>query len=83
MSKTRILTKSAKLSRKLGIKSCPFCGGEARLRKHPKLEQTWYVQCKDCGIRTPNISQCAYESWKEARNYPITLWNSRVESVDK
>lgn len=61
------------------IKPCPFCGGEARLKKHNKLEQTWYVQCHDCGIRTPNSSQAAYQPWKQARDYPILQWNRRVK----
>jgi Lar family restriction alleviation protein len=64
---------------KIKLKPCPFCGGEARLRKHQKLEQTWYVQCKDCGIRTPNSVQPPYESWKTTMNYPVQQWNRRVE----
>jgi Lar family restriction alleviation protein len=65
-----------KLSKEL--KSCPFCGGEARLRKHQKLEQTWYVQCKDCGIRTANSVQAPYESWKDTMKHPVDQWNSRI-----
>ena len=61
------------------LKPCPFCGGEARLRKHQKLEQTWYVQCNKCGMRTPNSVQPPYESWKTTMNYPVQLWNRRVE----
>lgn len=64
---------------KISLKPCPFCGGEARLRKHQRLEQTWYVQCNDCGIRTKNYTQCAYESWKTAMNAPVHIWNRRVE----
>lgn len=69
---------AAIISKKLNIKPCPFCGGEARLKKHNKLEQTWYVQCHDCGIRTPNSSQCAFQPWEEARDYPISQWNNRI-----
>lgn len=64
---------------KISLKPCPFCGGEARLKKHQRLEQTWYVQCKNCGVRTPNSVQLPYESWKTAMNYPVRLWNRRVE----
>ncbi len=64
---------------KISLKPCPFCGGEARLKKHQRLEQTWYVQCKDCGIRTANSVQPPYESWKTAMNYPVRLWNRRIE----
>ncbi len=67
-----------KLSKEL--KPCPFCGGEARLRKHQRLNQTWYVQCNQCGIRTPNSVQAAYESWKTTMNYPVQLWNRRIEN---
>lgn len=62
---------------------CPFCGGEARLKKHQKLQQTWYVQCNDCGIRTPNSTQAAYESWKAAMEAPVNQWNRRVKDSEK
>ena len=64
---------------KIKLKPCPFCGGEARLRKHQKLEHTWYVQCKNCGIRTVNSVQVPYESWKNTMKYPVDQWNTRVE----
>lgn len=60
------------------LKPCPFCGGEARLKKHQRLEQTWYVQCNDCGIRTRNYTQCAYESWKTTMDASVRAWNMRV-----
>ena len=59
------------------LKSCPFCGGEARIKKHHKLEQTWYVQCSKCGIRTPYNTQVSYQSWKQAMEYPVCQWNRR------
>lgn len=64
---------------KIKLKPCPFCGGEARLKKHYRLEQTWYVQCSKCGIKTKNSVQTPYESWKTTMNYPVRLWNRRVE----
>lgn len=64
---------------KISLKPCPFCGGEARLRKHQKLEQTWYVQCKNCGVRTANSAQMPYQSWKDAMKYPVNQWNARLE----
>lgn len=62
---------------------CPFCGGEARLKKHQKLHQTWYVQCHDCGIRTPNSTQAAYESWKAAMKAPVNQWNRRAKDSER
>ena len=67
---------------KISLKPCPFCGGEARLKKHYRLEQTWYVQCNKCGIRTKNTTQCAYEPWKTAMNAPVNQWNKRMENKD-
>lgn len=62
---------------KISLKPCPFCGGEARLKKHQKLEQAWYVQCNKCGVRTPNSIQVPYQSWKDAMKYPVNQWNMR------
>lgn len=74
------MTEYQKERQKISLKPCPFCGGEARLRKHYRLEQTWYVQCNQCGIRTTNSVQAPYESWKTTMNYPVRLWNRRVEN---
>ncbi len=84
MGKKKMLSKAAQLSKELNIKPCPFCGGEARIKKHPKMINTWYVQCNDCGVRTPYSTQAAYEHWETARDYPIRQWNSRIgESENK
>jgi Lar family restriction alleviation protein len=61
------------------LKPCPFCGGQARLKMHYKVKNSWYVQCNDCGVRTPYSTQAAYEPWTRARDYPVKLWNGRVE----
>lgn len=73
------MTEYQKERQKISLKPCPFCGGEARLKKHYRLEQTWYVQCSKCGIKTKNSVQTPYESWKTTMNYPVRLWNRRVE----
>jgi len=73
------MTEYQKERQKISLKPCPFCGGEARLKKHYRLEQTWYVQCNKCGIRTKNFTQCAYEPWKTVMNAPVQLWNRRIE----
>lgn len=65
----------------ISLKPCPFCGGKARLKKHHKMQNTWYVQCHDCGIKTPLSIQLPYESWQDAKNYPVKLWNNRTQNA--
>ena len=74
--KTKIKTESEIRSEGL-LKPCPFCGGQARLKKHHKIKQTWYVQCHQCGVRTPYSTQLPYQKWTEARDWPVKLWNTR------
>lgn len=69
----------AKCSEQFNLKPCPFCGGEARLKKHQKMNNTWYVQCRDCGIRTLNYTQAAFECWSVSRDEAIAHWNKRKE----
>ena len=64
------------------LKPCPFCGGEARLKKHYRLENTWYVQCNKFGVRTKNSTQSAYEPWKVTMKASVNIWNKRIESED-
>ena len=75
------MTEYQKERQKISLKPCPFCGGEARLRKHQKLKETWYVQCKNCGIRTANSVQVPYESWKDTMKHPVDQWNMRTKEA--
>jgi len=76
--KEKIKTKAEKRSEGL-LQPCPFCGGQARLKKHNKMIDTWYVQCHTCGIRTPYSTKAAFERWENAKNRPVEQWNRRVK----
>lgn len=62
------------------LKPCPFCGGEAELKKDSyyagavKVERV-YCRCSNCGIATriygPSIDYCATDR-------VIKVWNTRV-----
>ena len=53
------------------IQECPCCGERARLKKTPGVFPQpvgWYVECKECGLRTTN--ELTIES-------AIRKWNMR------
>ena len=62
------------------LKPCPFCGGEAELKKESyafgleKIERV-YCHCLNCGIATPvcaaSLDYCAVDKI-------IEIWNTRV-----
>lgn len=59
------------------LKSCPFCGGDARLFVNNGVE----VQCTKCGIHTETLidmpSRCGSKG-SNAIKRVIEKWNSRV-----
>lgn len=63
------------------LKSCPFCGGEARTYTYRysdkgKEQELWLCQCKECRLNYPPLKvHCAHES--EA----IEAWNRRAEDA--
>lgn len=59
------------------LKPCPFCGGEARLKKHYKMQDTWYVQCNKCKASGGLQTQSAFEHWTVSRDRAIWEWNNR------
>lgn len=75
------------------LKPCPFCGGEAEMvagtyRDGGYLENTAYVRCKGCGLRTYEFHEC--EPAEDVQRYATEMWNERAErtcrivrSVDK
>lgn len=56
------------------LKSCPFCGGEARPVLYHNKECTWvrhYVKCQCCDVHTPNYLE---------REIAIEAWNRRADN---
>ena len=66
------------------LKPCPFCGGEARLKKCSWISKEWgqqiYIQCHKCGCRTINFRQYPFESKEDFYQNAIDTWNSRKET---
>ncbi|HJC91953.1 MAG TPA: Lar family restriction alleviation protein [Candidatus Mediterraneibacter excrementigallinarum] len=64
------------------LKSCPFCGGEAKMKhgypgQQRKGIRQSVVQCKKCGCRTVTYRQAAYQPWKEVDEQAAEVWNRR------
>ena len=60
------------------LKSCPFCGGNAKLGAEPNdyglSPLLWYVECEKCGVL-----QYQFISDHDA----IEAWNRRVGDADE
>ena len=56
------------------LKSCPFCGGSAKLYEVRDGQIYYEIWCTHCGVRTEQ-----YETEAEA----IEKWNHRVERTAK
>jgi len=52
----------------MGLLSCPFCGGDARIERRGSGRQSSIIACEDCG--------CSLESNEVAWNTG-TDWNAR------
>ena len=64
------------------LKPCPFCGGEAKLKKGFPSRQIAHcrqavVQCKTCGCRTVTFKQLPMEKWQNVDKQAIEAWNRR------
>ena len=57
------------------LKPCPFCGGEAKLRKLNK-DRGYFVLCSKCGCRTPYFKY-RYAPIDDLREDAIDTWNTR------
>ena len=70
------------------LRQCPFCGGDAHVVCHVGRNVT-YVQCSDCGCRTPDAYTSTRKQCKSvfsisannvdaAREAIAKIWNERV-----
>lgn len=61
---------------KIELKSCPYCGGEAKLIKRKfkaglfPVGGTYYVHCKSCLIQTQP---------RNKKEIVIEIWNRRIQ----
>ena len=70
------------------LKPCPFCGGEAKLKKGFPSRQIAHcrqavVQCKECGCRTITFKQMPMERWQDVDKEAIETWNNRIDYLDR
>lgn len=64
-----------------GLKSCPFCGGKAKVfMEHDRaIGLTLWCQCQNCHAKT--IGYCPkddLESFKQCKELAINEWNRRT-----
>lgn len=67
------------------IKTCPFCGGEARLLESEESDgqcryNAYHVKCLNCGIRTGKYINDGYYGVKYSKKDVIDIWNRRVSN---
>ena len=61
-------------TKKIELKPCPFCGGEAVYRSVDYLvEPSGYVRCKN---------GCCTQHWYSPKDKAIELWNRRAQDGD-
>ena len=58
------------------LKKCPFCGGEATVKRHHnRYSDWWLVSCSKCGIsQTGNAHEFSFEA--------IEAWNNRATEAE-
>lgn len=57
--------------KEIELKPCPFCGGEAKIKKNI-LNEDIYVECRNCYSRTDGFG---------ITEYAIEQWNRRYSEV--
>ena len=65
------------------IKPCPFCGGNARLKKgfpstQGKAASQALIQCEKCGCRTKIFARAPMEPQRDNELSCINTWNKRI-----
>lgn len=58
------------------IKSCPHCGGVAKVRKE---DTAYFVRCEDCGATSGRIYRNGGVSPARVQNIVIEKWNRRTK----
>lgn len=66
------------------LKSCPFCGGEAKMKhgypnRQCKSPRQAFVQCKVCKCKTVTYTQLPFQAWSDVDRLAIEAWNRRAE----
>lgn len=61
------------------LKSCPFCGGKASLRRYPIVPDR-FVRCDDCGASTREFESVELNAQEACGNAAIKAWNRRYEN---
>lgn len=61
---------------------CPYCGGQAKLKKGFPSRQVAHcrqavVQCKTCGVRTVTHRQLPMQRWQDVDRQALSCWNNR------
>lgn len=66
------------------LKKCPFCGGEAKLRKknrtiiNGETKRNCYVHCCDCDARAERFVYYDYAEPRYFHEKAIEAWNQRI-----
>ena len=67
------------------LKSCPFCGGEAKLKHGFPSQQghnrrSAFIQCKKCMAKSKTRYKLEFESIEENDRLVVKAWNRRTDN---
>lgn len=70
----------------IGLKPCPFCGGEAYYRTPTHLKGTAFdvmmVECKQCGASPYAVEVYENDTEENKRKTISEFWNRRADTDD-